>query len=234
MSGRGIVIFGEGIHELGSDLERPLTPEDLPALPQLVHRLLGCPADITYMCRSFKQVKSFHGAGGKFAKKGRKLAKKVIAAGRRAKQAGQNALAIVIDRDRKPDKDRIRAMREGRDSACGPSNPPCAVGCAVEMFDAWMICDEKAIEAAEGDSGKAHQNPESLAGGKKADKYPKTVADEIFGTKSGVGLGPKYAVVAEAVDIEMLEERCPRGFAPFAKEVREKIAPVLNFGENIN
>jgi hypothetical protein len=29
-----------------------------------------------------------------------------------------------------------------------------------------------------------------------------------------------YAAVAEVVDLALLEQRCPRGFAPFAQRVR--------------
>jgi hypothetical protein len=42
-----------------------------------------------------------------------------------------------------------------------------------------------------------------------------------------IGLGEKYAVVASHIDQARLEKACPKGFAPFAEEVRQRIAPVV-------
>lgn len=220
MSTRRVVVYGEGPHELGHDLGQELNLESLPALPGLVHRILGSPSRAAYTAKSFLAVPAVHGRGSKFAKK----AKQAI---REAGRLKFHAAAIVIDRDQQPNAKRIVPLRRGRDDLMYSGFPPCAVGVAIETFDAWMIADRNAIKKAGGDQTKAHGDPESLTGKKGTGKHPKDVADAIFGTTRGAGLGPKYATVAEHLDLALLETACPKGFKPFADEVRERIEPVL-------
>lgn len=211
-----VLVLGEGRHELGSELDSPLHGDELPALPRLIHRLLSESRRASYTCRAFKTVRAIHGRGGKFAKK-------TVAAVRWAKRNGFGAVVIVIDRDRRPDRERLTALRQGRDLVGGPPYPPCALGVAVETFDAWMIADNRAIKAAGGDSGKCHSTPESLDGREGTGRHPKDRAAEILGQ----GLGEKYAAVAAVVDLELLEKQCPKGFKPFADEVRQRIGPTV-------
>ncbi len=167
-----------------------------------------------------KGLRAVHGKGHKFKKK-------VIRAVREARRRGFAALAVVVDRDREPDSERIDALQAGRDSVKGSGLPPCAVGTPIETFDAWMICDAEAIAAAGGDPDKAPSAPESLTGKKGSVEHPKTVANRVFGTSGGTGLGEKYADVAAKIDLRLLDRSCPQGFAPFAAEVRERIGPVV-------
>jgi len=215
-----VAVFGEGPGELGHVRDRPLRPDELPALPQLIHRLLETNTAVTYTCSLFKDVKHVHGRGKKFAKK-------VVAVIRQAARMGHAAAVIVIDRDREADKERIEALREGRDSLNGPGHRACAVGVAVETFDAWMIADPAAIQQAGGDSGKSVAQPESLAGKPGSKDDPKMVAAEAFGLSKGVGLADKYAKAAAVADLETLAKKCPKGFRPFAEEVRERIRPAV-------
>ena len=217
MSERGVLVFGEGRHELGSKLGVALAAEELSALPRLIHRLLGEPDDVRYTCETFKTVRAAHGSGGKFAKK-------TAAAVRRAKSRGSAAVAVVIDRDRRPDGDRLGALTAGRSFVEGVEYPPCAVGTAVEAFDAWMIVDGTAVRGAGGDSTKCHLTPEGLDGKERTGMHPKDRAADLLG--SG-GLGDKYAAIAEVVDLELLERQCPKGFKPFADDVRERIGPAV-------
>lgn len=219
MNVRRVVVFGEGRHELGPDLGNNLAANHLPALPRLVHRLAGQPGETTYTCLLFRDVRPVHG-------KGHSLAKKVRNAVREAKLKGFAAAVVVIDRDRNADTERIRPLRQGRDLQGGEGYPPCAVGAAVETFDAWMIADPKAIMAAQGDAEKAHGSPESLDGKEGSARHPKDVAASAFGGKKG--LSARYAAVAETVDLELLRKRCPKGFAPFANEVETRILPVVS------
>lgn len=221
MSSQRVVVFGEGSHESGNNLDQSLSPNQLPALPQLIHRLMDNPSLVEYTCRSFKNVLPAHGRGHKFAGK-------VMRAVRKAKRDGFSAVAIVIDRDREPDKGRIGALREGRDAVDGLEYPPCAVGCAVETFDAWMITDGKAIAKAGGDSSKSHPEPEKLKGKKDTSDHPKNRAAEIFGVSVKNIPASKYATVALHIDLELLKKACPKGFKPFAEEVREKILPTIS------
>jgi len=217
VSERGVLVFGEGKHELGDELGVPLTAEQLPALPRLIHRLLGEPENVYYTCEPLKTLPAAHGSGRKFAKK-------TAAAVRRAQDNGFTAVVVLIDRDRQPDRDRLGALTEGRSHVEGVQYPPCAVGTAVEALDAWMIADGTAVGAAGGDSANCHPAPEGLDGKEGTGNHPKDRAAELFGRG---GLGEKYALVAEAVDLELLEKQCPKGFKPFADDVRERIGPVV-------
>jgi len=217
MSTRRIAVFSEGRHDLGSELDVELDRSALPALPRLVDRRIDQPDDTVYVCRSFHKTKRVLGGTTP------KLAKKVARALREASGGKFSSVVIVVDRDRDPD--RTRQLRQGRDLLEYQGLPPCAVGTAVETFDAWMIADPNAVEAAGGDKGKCHASPESLDGTEDRGRHPKSYAAAAFG---GVdGLSVKYAAVARHLRIDYLERCCPQGFAPFAAEVRERIGPVV-------
>ncbi|MDY7010775.1 MAG: DUF4276 family protein [Planctomycetota bacterium] len=217
MNSRQVLVFGDGRHELGDRLDQSLTPDQLPALPRLVHRLLKEPTGTTYTCRYSKDVPRIHGRRHRYAKK-------AIWAIVEASRNDFDAVVIVIDRDRRVEKETIQPLREGRDSCSISGKIPCAVGCAVETFDAWMIADGNAIKHAGGVGN--HKNPESLYGKEGKGKHPKDIAANIFDGKRG--LSKKYAIVAENVDLLSLEKTCPKGFKPFANDVREKILSAIS------
>lgn len=218
MSKRRIIVFGEGAHELGQRLDRALSTDDLPALPCLVHRLLDEPDQAEYSCAAFKSVPAVHGRGPKFGKKVKRAILK-------AHRDGHDGAVILIDRDARPDVERIQPMRRARDEMVDGWYPPCAVGTAVEAFDAWMIADPKAIEQAGGDPKNSHRDPEALDGTPGSGQHPKDKAAGIFGGLKA--LGSKYAAAAKHADLGLLRRRCPRGFEPFAQEVEQRIAPVF-------
>ena len=51
-----ILIFGDGENELGKIETEYATSGDLPALPRLIHRILGEPAKTTYTSKKFKKI----------------------------------------------------------------------------------------------------------------------------------------------------------------------------------
>ena len=130
----------------------------------------------------------------------------------------------MIDRDRQADRETIEDLRVARDRFSGESNLPCAVGAAVETFDAWMIADPEAVEAAGGDKKRCHPSPEALDGPEQGGNHPKCYAKAAFADSNG--LSERYARVAATARIDHLERCCPEGFAPVACEVRERIGPV--------
>jgi hypothetical protein len=220
------LILAEGAAELGHGRKTERFGHDwkileyctagLPGLPMLVHRLLNKPPAMKYAGASFIAVKHIHGPG-------RTNAKKTIAAVLRARRAGFSGAVILIDRHGYRDTARIGALRSGRDLLEPQDSLPCAVGCAVEAFDAWMVVDRQAVVEADGLPEHCSDHPESLAN-------PKRVADRVFGTSGGAGLGPKYARVAACADLDLLKRACPQGFAPFAEEVERRIAPLVPRG----
>ena len=213
MSDACIFLVGEGPHELGPPPYGPAVMRELPPLARLVHRLLGEPDNIWFRCATGKEIPNVH--RGKMASR---HGKKVYSAAWYAHRRKWTAVVVVIDREGRRNADRLSAMKEGRDELAPPF--PCALGMAVEAFDAWMIADLDAIEAAGGDRGQAPGRSESLS-------CPKDAADVVFATAGGSGLGPRYAIVAKHVDLSLLEKACPKGFKPFAEEVRGRIGPVL-------
>ena len=215
-----VLLIGEGPHEIGHEEDVPLDGANLPSLAVLVRRLLGNAENARFVCRRGSSIRITH--RGKMS--GR-FGKRVWSAVRYAGRNGFRAVVFVVDRDGLKNTGRLAELKEGRDHH-GVEGLPCAVGTAIEAFDAWMIPDTGAIRAAGGDASGVHPGPESLNGKAGTGRHPKDIANAIFGTKGGTGLGPKYAIVAEHVDLELLQRACPQGFAPFAAEVRERIRPV--------
>jgi hypothetical protein len=212
-----ILVFGEGRHELGPELDNPVGPDNLHPLPCLIHRLINTPPDARYIPTRFASVPHVGGKGRLHGKLARKVNRAVL----QAKAKGCAGVVILIDQDRDRKTNRLEALRQGRESLAGnPIYPPCAVGTAIETFEAWMIADPEAIKKAGGDPSKAPPNPE-------AHRTPKAAADRVFQTSGGSGLGERYRVVALQADIGTLERRCPGGFKPFAEEVRERIGHVF-------
>jgi len=212
-----LLVFGDGPHELGATCTRH-SPSGLPALPCLIHRVIGSPVSFSCETRLLKDV------GGHVRGKGHGYTKKVIAAILEARRDGFASVAVLVDRDRRGVQDTLHPLQAGRDAS--PAGcPPCAVGVAVETFDAWMVVDGKAIQAAGGDGSRSHPDPEGMDGVESSGNHPKVRAAEVFG--GGEGLGEKYAVVAKHVGIELLKKQCLKGFAPFAKEIEEFVRPAV-------
>jgi len=221
VSGFRVAVYGDGEYELGEPNQEYASGDDLPALPRLIHRLLGQPEDVSYTPLLFRKVRGGKGKEGKWEKKAKRA---ILDAERRRFQA----VVIVVDRDRQPSRERLDPLKRARDQMSAEGPAPCAVGLAVETFDAWMIADGKAIEKAGGDPSRSHPDPEKLSGKEGSGDHPKERAYEILGPPNV--LGGKYAVVAAAADLQFLEQRCSKGFKPFAADVRRCLKPVVPGG----
>lgn len=221
-----VLVIGDGEHELGHKHGVILDDGELPALPILVRRLVDATAAMSFTCRLFRTVGKARvreifttRADARVAW----VARKVLQGLTEAKRDGFDAVVVLIDRDRDPDSKRLRPLQQGRDTHLDRAlTPVCAVGTAVETFDAWMIVDSEAIKKAGGDPTMQHPDPEKLNGKEGTDNHPKDWAAKIFG--GGKELGERYAIVAEHVNLEHLSRSCPKGFAPFADDVRASAA----------
>lgn len=203
MGDRSIVVLSEGPHEVG-DAEGQVGRGALPALPCLVDRLLGEPKDVCYRPRVFRHEAHVRG-----------YKKKVQAAMRKARNLGAVGVAVVVDRDGRSNRGRLGELQEGRDAMSPALAVPCAVGVAVEAFDAWMIADAGAVErAVPGAGGQAHPDPESMDA---------RAAREYARQRLGKGLREKYAAIAGVVDLLALKRKCKEGFLPFADEVEKHL-----------
>lgn len=78
-----------------------------------------------------------------------------------------------------------------------------------------MLADEEALTEVLGVQVERQRAPESL-------RRPKRTCEELLASSSrGLSQSEMYAATADRVSMERLAERCPRGFAPFAKRVRD-------------
>ena len=217
-----LLVVGDGEFDVGRPTQDPIPNADqpaLPALPCLVHRLLDSQPNIRFRTEMLRNIRTNQTGGA-----GPKWGKKVKAAVLRARQSGAKGVAIVADRDG-TGQERLRQMEAARDALDSTAWVPCALGLAIETFDAWMIADAHALREAGAIAAAPHPNPEGLDGREASGRHPKDYAATQFGQQSG--LGEKYADIAAALDIAALERACPRGFGAFAREVRQHLQPVV-------
>ena len=221
-----LLVLSEGKHEIGNTQSELTVGGDLPALPTIIQRVLGCPKEVRFTCRPFRTM-------GRARMRGRPVPESAGAKGfaSKTKQSIEvarrerfDAVIILIDRDRRPDAERLGALQRGRDEMTHTTYPQCAVGTAVETFDAWMIVDGRAIGLAGGDASKSHLEPENLDGKPERPDHPKTRALELFGKAD---VSDKYACVARELSLELLERGCPKGFCPFSKELEQRVKPLF-------
>lgn len=233
MSEKKVLVFSEGKGEIGAQTD-PLDPNEqsLPALPCLIHRLTGELPTTRYLCRKSQLLVRLHARSRADRRRTpqprARDARTAIAARFVAQSEGCVAAAIVIDHDQHDGAVRLDNLKSGRDDPGWQGYPPLALGQAIQTFDAWMICDGTAIGQAGGDDSRSHTEPENLQGRKGTDNHPKCRAAAIFGCDpNGTGLAAKYPIVARHIDLQLLKRCCPQGFAPFADEVAQHIAPVV-------
>lgn len=217
------LILGEGPTDLGRfDADGML---QLPGvLPILVERLLrerapGMPID--FRVKEFKHIRQFkkRGVGPSvygFANKLRALLG--IREGREA-----DCVIAVTDRDGPSKTDKIEELNRGREQLRS-ANKPCAVGVAVEEIEAWLLADEQALRAALNNDEIVRQpDPESLTSrNEHSDNNPKGRLERLIANSAvDSDFTTVYARIASAVNMQVVEIRCPQGFAPFAGQVRE-------------
>lgn len=90
-----------------------------------------------------------------------------------------------------------------------------ALGVAIRTFDAWMLADEQALTHALGYNVQRQRNPETIHDAKR-------VCEELLNqSKMNLSQSSFYADVAREADMDTMKERCPQGFAPFAKRVSD-------------
>ncbi|MGC9454783.1 MAG: DUF4276 family protein [Phycisphaerae bacterium] len=185
-----------------------------------MRRILGDTSELSFECRLFRNVKHTH--RGSLPKYAKKAINAIIAAGRES----FDGAVVVIDRDGPQNRQRRRELEQGRDDAASRHPTPCAVGVAVETFDAWMIADADAIEHAGGDKNHHRPDPENLDGKEGSGRHPKELAAQAFGGQSDLGF--RYSSVAELIDLDCLAQRCPQGFHPFRQDVRQHLTELFD------
>jgi hypothetical protein len=185
-----ILLVSEGEHEPG-------------AVKALVGRLLheGIEFEIDRVKRN--DIHAHHGKGlGYFKRAVRWLME--------AEKRDVDALILVIDEDGQED----RSLQLTQAQQYQDVELPRAFGVAIRTFDAWMLADEKALAAILRMPIQRQPNPETIPN-------PKDVCRQLHQNSPNPDpLRDIYAALLRIANIKLLEDRCPRGFAPFAERIR--------------
>ena len=88
------------------------------------------------------------------------------------------------------------------------------MGVAVLTFDAWMLADEQALTMVLSRPIQRQPDPERIGDAKGSCI---ALRDE---SGSELGLAELYAELATVINLDVLQSRCPLGFAPFAERTR--------------
>lgn len=196
-----ILLVSEGKHERGMVPERT-TDRDPGALTILVRRMLSQDVSIEEDRLARDDLPRHRGSKQGFYKKAMRW---MWEAERRA----CDAVVLVVDEDGR--KETIREIDQAQDDAFSPLKR--ALGVAIRTFDAWMLADEQALTKVLQHTVLRQRDPEENAD-------PKATCRQLF-EKSPTAMTPTqmYAQTAAQADLDILAERCPRGFAPFRDRV---------------
>ncbi len=185
------LIVSEGPHESGGALEVLVT--------RLATSELRCEPE-RMACQ---EIHAHHGKGQGFFKRAIRWLLE-------ARKRGFDALILVVDEDGQSGRVRDIAAAQAYENVSLRR----ALGVAIRTFDAWMLADERALTTVLRYQVARQPAPENNMDPKQA------CADLQVRGEHGMTQTQMYAAVAAHVDIGTLEQRCPRGFAPFAKRVR--------------
>ncbi len=173
------------------------------ALETIVFRLLDRSASAKIERSKRKDIHAFHG-------KGKGYAKKALRWMLEAQREGYEALVLVIDQD--GFLDRTWQFDEAQEDSRAHIRR--ALGVAIRSFDAWMLADERALSRTLETNVERQKNPED-------NRRPKEECKALLRASLIVmSQTEMYARVSRELDLAVLEESCPRGFAPFASRVR--------------
>lgn len=188
-----VLLVGEGRHEAGGALET------------LVRRLSQREMQCDFRKISDPLLHAHHGRGqGMFKRAVRWLLQ--------AAQEGYDALVLLVDHD--GFDQRIREIDLAQDER-RLSVLPRALGVAIRTFDAWMLADEVALrQVLQCPAIQRQPAPETIGD-------PKSRCDQLC-CEAGrpMALSDMYKAVLQTANLDILVERCPSGFAPFAARVR--------------
>jgi hypothetical protein len=187
-----VLLVGEGPSELGGALEA------------FVKRLGLTANEFTPEPANRADLHALHG-------KGRGFFKRALRWMQWAEREGYDVLVLVIDEDGDPV--RLKEIAEAQEHVKLFSIRR-ALGVAIRTFDAWMLADEVALSKVLGCNVPRQKTPEKH-------KDPKSVCGELQEMSDQLlSQTEMYAAIAGAVDLTILQERCSKGFAPFAQRVQ--------------
>lgn len=186
-----VLLVSEGKHELGGSLET--------LVMRLSQRELRIDHDRVSRC----DIHAHHGKGQGFFKRAVRWMLE-------ARNRGYEALVLVVDEDAQ--SERVKELTDAQ--AYQGVDLRRAFGIAIRTFDAWMLADERALTSVLQCAIQRQTSPEAI-------HNPKQISAALCAdSTAGIRQGEMYAKLAQAIELDILEERCPKGFAPFAARVR--------------
>lgn len=196
-------------------------PPNRGILPILVHKLCGKPENMRVVGRAFSHLA------------GRGLAQKIKFARQRAINECSAGVIFELDSegDAKEQKKTLSELDRGR--RMHAVEFPTAIGVAQPCIESWLLCDGPAIRRAMNlsESPNLPDKPESLSAPcKDRKRNPKTVLAEAGGVanrKQELSTAEKDKIAGALDDLQLLCERCPLSFAPFAEEVEREVKPLF-------
>jgi hypothetical protein len=187
-----VLVVGEGKHEEA-------------ALRILVSRTNTKISDCDFDQISSPAVQTHRGKGEGFFKR-------AVAWVRAAQRRGYEALVLLIDEDGK--SERRKQVDDAQAEMDVTASFPRAMGIAIRSFDAWMLADEKALSQVLGSTINKQPDPE-------ANTDPKsTCATLLDGSRRSLTQSEMYRGIAACVQLDQLEQHCPKGFGVFAARLR--------------
>lgn len=188
-----VLVVAEGASELNGALET--------LLRRLSANALDFEFTFDHVARS--DIHAHHGKGqGYFKKAVRWLFE--------AEKRGFGALVLLIDQD--DQTARLQQIADAQTRSLGVAKR--ALGVAIRKFDAWMLADERALTEILGIQVQRQPAPETIAD-------PKAVFDKLIAQAPIPDRVPEiYARIAQRCDMNLLIQRCSKGFGTFAERVK--------------
>ncbi len=222
-----IDIYGEGKTDVGDRQNADgLSLPNQGVIPILVYRLCGEPPRMRV--RRYGMPFQMKAKGG--------LQEKSRLAKMQSRDQKADALVFVVDADgddafRKAKWDQLDT---GRNRV--PNGPPMAVGVAQPCIEAWLIVHfwPKSAPTTGGASLSGPSNvlasyssPEDLPGDSADSAHPKRVLAALRNQQTQDLDAKEKWEIARQVDLQEIEQKCPKSFLPFAQEVHGNIAPLF-------
>jgi hypothetical protein len=171
------------------------------ALEAFVQRLAG---PLECDCAKVNQnIGAVHGKGKAYEKRAIRWLYEAV-------KRGYDALVLLIDQDNCPERNQQLADAQEYQTVSLRR----AFGVAIRTFDAWMLADEQALTHVLGYTIQRQPDPETLTD-------PKSICTALLHDCAlEISANEMYARVARSAAIEIIEDRCPKGFGTFAGRVR--------------
>lgn len=120
-------------------------------------------------------------------------------------------------------------LAAGRDDARVPI--PMALGVAQPCIESWLLTDPTAIRRGLDlpATPQVPSEPEKLPAPRRNRKHnPKTVlVNAARANRDDLSAKEKGRIAKAMNDMDLVQTRCPLGFAPFADEVHQRIRPLF-------